>query len=315
MTTNPIQLLRTARQAIQKQDFVTAIDSLKQLVDHAHDEGDTVAEARHLGNLALLHNRLGMSDDALLLLERALKLAQDQGDKLTEDGLLGNIGNILREVGRYDEAIDYLKRALALAEEIDDVRGRGIWLSNLALVYDDLEQADKAATLHEMSVGIARDLNDQRGLAQRLGNLGNSLMANGQVVQALEHYQEAVEMHRKLGEKPALAVRLGVIGNIYSEMGRVVAQPDQKERYFVLALAHYRETLHLARELADHVTEAILLRGMGNVYGNMANYTEAINNFVAAYRSFEAQGMGDQLPALQESIDMAKRLRDEQQSR
>ncbi len=311
MTETATELLRAARVAIQQQDFPSAIQALEKLVQVAHAAGDSPAEMRHLGSLALLYNRLGMSEEALAHLETALQLAQTHNDRVTEGGLLGNTGNILRELGRHDEAIARLNQALVVAQEIGDVRGRGIWLSNLALVYDDVERPDQAHPLHIESVRIARDLRDKRGLAQRLGNLGNNLMSMGQILQALEHLQEAASLYRQLGDHPALTLWLAVLGNIYAELGSAASGEARKTNYFVQALASYREALRLSRSLSDAVTEANILRGMGNVYGNLGDYTEAISNFVAAMRLYEDLGLTDQLPMLQEYIDLAKALRDQ----
>ncbi|MEO0561151.1 MAG: tetratricopeptide repeat protein, partial [Chloroflexota bacterium] len=64
------------------------------------------------------------------------------------------------------------------------------------------------------------------------------------------------------------------------------------------------------RDLNDTVSEAALLRGMGNVYGNMGDYAEAITHFQEALTRFESLGMTEQLEKLRENIALAKQLRD-----
>lgn len=196
---NSGQLQRQLRIALQNGDYAEAIACLEQAAAAAHEAKDRAAEGRHLGNLALIYNRLQRPDMALRYFQQALALARAEGDRITEDGLLGNMGNILRELRHFDEAIEHLNQALLIAQEIGDVRGRGIWLSNLGLVYDDLEQPAKAADYHAQSVVIARQLQDWRGLALRLEKLGNTLLNTGNHEESLQCFVEAYQLYEALG--------------------------------------------------------------------------------------------------------------------
>ncbi|MDL1885061.1 tetratricopeptide repeat protein [Anaerolineae bacterium CFX8] len=305
------QLLRRVRLALQQADYPTAVASLEKAVAAASAAGDTSSAGRHLGNLALIyHQRLQQPDVALRYFEQALVIARADGDRLTEDGILGNMGNILRELGRYDEATSYLNQALFIAQEIGDVRGRGIWLSNLGLVYDDLHRFSEAIEVHKEAVAVARLLRDQRGLVGRLGNLGNSYQTAGQHTEALKCFHEAAALYREMGEKEAAALRLGIIGNIYSELGRSAPSEFEARICFDLALDVYQDTLALARELGDLAAEAELMSGLGNVYGNMGDYTRAVEHFTASYNLFAQLGLHDRLPHLQRNIDLAAAYRD-----
>ena len=305
------QLLRQVRLALQNQDYPEAIVGLELAAKLAHEAGDLSTEGRHLGNLALIYHKIGHPDTALQYFERALQGARAEDDRVTEDGLLGNMGNILRELRRFDEAIDYLNQALLIAQEIGDVRGRGIWLGNLGLVYDDMNRAAEAVPLHEQSVFVARQLRDQRGLASRLGNLGNSHVASGDFTTALKCFHEAVGVYRDLGDKREWALRLGIIGNIYSELGRQSPSDFEAKLCFDLALDAYQQTLELARELADGVSEAELLSSLGNVHGNMGHYDKAIEYFQSAYQLFANLGLADRLEHLQNNINLALSFRDQ----
>ncbi len=310
---DPIQLLRAARQAIQTADYRTAIDCMRLLVRHARETDDTLAESRHLGNLALLHNRIGQSEEALTCMEQALVLARQQNDRVTEDGLLGNMGNVLRELGRHDEAVEKLNEALVVAQEIGDLRGRGIWLGNLGLVYDDLGEPVQAMELHGKAVDVARQLQDKRGLAQRLGNLGNSALAAGYQSEALEHFRETVEIYSELGDRPARALRMGIMGNIYAELGRIEEDPTRTIEYLTLAEDYYLKTLSEARDLGDSETEAALLRGLGNVYGNWGRYDDAVQHFKAARDVYLGMAMDAEADETQRDIEVARELRDARQ--
>jgi tetratricopeptide (TPR) repeat protein len=307
--TDQAQLLRRVRLALQNNNYEEAIQGLTEAAESSRQAGDIAGEGRHLGNLALIYYRVQRPDMALQYFERALASARTEGDRATEDGILGNMGNILREIQRYDEAIDYLNQALLIAQEIGDLRGRGIWLANLGLVYDDLHRYHDAVDTHKESVNVARKIHDQRGLASRLSNLGNSYLAAGEHSEALKCYHEVVAVYKELGDKGEAALRMGIIGNINSELGRSAPNDFESNFYYGLALDAYRDTLALAQELGDKVGEGDLLTSLGNVYGNMGEYDQAINHFTAAYQVFEGIGLQDRLDYLQNNLNLAHNYR------
>jgi tetratricopeptide (TPR) repeat protein len=263
-----------------------------------------------LGNLALIYYRMRQPQRALQHFQQALVCAQNEGDKLTESGLLGNIGNILRELGRHEDAIIHLQQALQIALETGDLRGRGIWLGNLGLVYDDLQQPHRAIELHTQAVIIARQFQDLRGLSSRLANLGNSHVSAGDYLSAIHHFEEAVKLHEQLGDQRELALRLGIIGNLYAELGRTAVDLNAADQYFDHALRYYQRTLTMARVAGDAVSEAHLLRSIGNALANSAQYNAAIEQYRAAYRLFEQLGMSEPLVDLRNNIDLATQYRD-----
>ena len=299
-----IQLQRRLRDALQSGDYSSAIAFLQQAVTLARESQDRAAEGRHLGNLALIYNRLQRPHDALTYFQQALELARAEGDRITEDGLLGNMGNILREIGRYDEAVDYLNRALLIAQEIGDMRGRGIWLSNIGLVYDDLRSPQKALEYHQQSVEVARQLHDARGLAMRLIKLAASHYTLGDFPSALQAYGEALDLCRVINDMSSALECLTNIGHVYHE----AARQSNTDRFFQRAVEAYRNGLAIAREQMNPVAEAELLAGLGSAYGNLGNMTEAVEQFAAAQRLYSTLGQPDRSAAMQESIKLAQSL-------
>jgi tetratricopeptide (TPR) repeat protein len=146
-----------------------------------------------------------------------------------------------------------------------------------------------------------------------LGHLGNSYVSLGEYEKALEHFQNAVDILRQVGEKTELALRLGIMGNLYSQLGRSTKSREQASKYFGQALNHYIETLELARETEDKSSEAYLLRSIGNAYGNLGQYDQAIDQFRMASLIFATLGLTDDYDETQHSIDLAVSYRDKAQ--
>jgi len=291
---DPSQVLRQVRLALQNENFQTAIYWLEQAVNSASRDGDHSAEGRHMGNLALVHYRLGQRERALECFQVALASAREDSDLVTEEGLLGNIGNIMREIGRFGDAISYLTQALAISHEIDDRRGRGIWLGNLGLVYDDIDQPDQAIPLHQQAIEIARMIYDKRGLAARLGHLGNSCVSLGDYQLALTAFIESAQAHRELGDHAVLAQRLGVIGNLYGKLARASDNSYVRRELLEKALSHYVETLVLARTVNDQHSQAELLRAIGGISADLGAYTAALGYLRDAAKLYRQLGMNDQ---------------------
>lgn len=304
MSQAPADLLRMARTAIQRHDYVTAMRAMQQLVIHDQETQQPELEMIHRSNLALMQNRLGFSDEALDNLEQALKLARQQHSPASESGIQGTIGGILREMGRFDEAQKALNAALIIARQIGDQRGEGNWLHHLALVYDDIDQHKQAQTYHAHAIAISRHLQDQRNLAYRLSNLGACLLKQGKTGEAITQYEEAIKIDRQLNDMSALLVHVNVLGNIYHSQ----YQTSGETEHLTLSTAYYREARHIARDQNDPISEARILVNMGMNYGYMKNYREALSCFYAARDQFNALNMPDQSASLQPYIEEAEKL-------
>jgi tetratricopeptide (TPR) repeat protein len=292
--TDPVQIHRRLRQALQHDDYQTAVVCLQEAVEQAREAGDLAAAGRHLGNLALLHNRMGQPETALTCFEQALACVRVADDRMTEDGLLGNMGNILRELGRYDEAREHLLAALRIAQEIGDVRGRGIWLSNLGLVYDDLGQREQAIEYHSQAIGVARQLQDQRGLAARLRKLSDSFLAAGNPVEALKCLGEALTIYTDIGDQGELLAGLRVGAVIHEQLGRAAASAPEAQIYFHNSYEYARHALALARALTDRPAEAALYLHLGTILGLLGDYAAGQQYAQAAAALFGALNLLDQ---------------------
>ncbi|MCC6615467.1 MAG: tetratricopeptide repeat protein [Anaerolineae bacterium] len=303
------KLLRQVRQALQKDDFSTALSALTSLIQDAREAEDHAALARHHGSIALVHHRLGQLDAALEHFVLALESARVIGDPAMESGLLGNAGKILRELRRFDDAIAYLENALALAVDAGDERGRGLWFSHLALVYDDMSEFGYSIPLHQQSIVVARSLRDLRGLAARLGYIAHSYIRHGDAPSALVHLQEAVMLDRDLDDKPSLAGRLATIGNLYVGLAQRTNTRSGMQYCFVRALDHLRQSLNLAHETGDVLMQADILRVMGDIFYQSGDYDQAINHLDTAYQMFSGLGYEAPLIDLERAVAQAQAAR------
>src|SRR6185436_7424542 len=125
-------------------------------------------------------------------------------------------------------------------------------------------------------------------------------------LEAIPHFEEAMFIYEMLGERRELALRLGIVGNLYSELGRIAPSQHEADDYFKRAIDYYTRTLEISRELNDPISEAELLRSLGNVYGNSGAYDKAIQHFREAKVLFDRLGMQKQSAEIQQSIQLAR---------
>jgi tetratricopeptide (TPR) repeat protein len=299
-------LLRRVRQALQQENFPDAIDALREAIAVAQQTGDQAAQGRHLGNLALIYNRLQQPDEAIRCLEQALALARADKDRLTESGILGNMGNILREMGEYEQALSALSQAVEQAEATGDVRGKGIWYSNIGLTYDDLRYWVEAIRFHKEAVTIARQLNDQRSLNTRLEHLARSYLAAEQATEAIKCLHETVAIRRSLQELAEASYQLGWIGSIYAELGLKSSSDFEADFYYNLAQDTYESALLTARDSGNAVAMAEIHTYLGSLYGNRGQYPAAYDHFRAAYDLFASLNHTDQMTYAAEGMRLAE---------
>lgn len=306
--TDLLQLQRRLRLALQQDNFAEAIICLQETITLVQASGDRSAEGRHLGNLALLHYRVGQVDESLHCFEQALMIVREIGDRVTEEGLLGNMGNILREIGQYEQAIAYLNHALLIAQEVGDMRGRGIWLSNLGLVYDDLADNDHAVDYHQQSVTVAREIHDQRGLAARLHKLGNSFYTACHYEQAQVYFFESLTLYGILGDMAGLREMLVQLGMVHQWLA-ADSLDDAGSDHQRKAIGYLRQAQSMAQEAGDSFATAELSVLLGDALGNNGDYAAAYAEFAHAYHLFMTLNRKDELATVRQRLEQADALR------
>lgn len=153
----------------------------------AREREDTVANAQILNNVAVMKMVEGETDDAVLLLNRAILLAQRGGDIRGLAFMYNNLGLIYSgsPLGDHFAAIPFVEMALALLEGSIDVLARLYVLNNNIVIYEQahLEPARRfraqwASVLKEFTTAYPSRAADSEYLdfsRNSLGALGDGL--------------------------------------------------------------------------------------------------------------------------------------------
>ncbi|MEM9218654.1 MAG: tetratricopeptide repeat protein [Cyanobacteria bacterium P01_F01_bin.150] len=126
------QLLSEGIEYYQVSQFPQALEKWQQALALYRQLDSGAGEAKILGNIGLIHNRLGDHTQALGFYEQSLAIAREIGDRATEAKSLTQIGNTHQLLGDYSRALDFHEQGLVITRDIGDRAGEGQTLGNIS---------------------------------------------------------------------------------------------------------------------------------------------------------------------------------------
>jgi len=228
------------------------------------------ARAWALRAVALLAVQQSDHEVAEALGGEALALFRELGDQRGAGWALNVLAWNAMHRGDYGRARLLYEQAADAHRATGDERLEHAALSSLAMVASAERDAPRAVSLNREVVARARREGSTRSLALALNNLGASHDIAGEEEQARHAYEESVALNRQIANKPLLAVTLSNLG--YTMW--VTAPAD--------ALAHFRESLELSREVEDQRTIAYCLEGAARIFLERGNATHVAGLLGAA---------------------------------
>lgn len=248
--------LAVARARLAAGEYDSAIASARRASLDAAASGDPLLEAQALALLAeaLVHGLRGLDQEAVGLLDRALRLA-------AQAGAIDLAADIERETGYVSFlAADYggagvaLHRSLALAERAAD-RGRaGRARTILAACRSDEGALDEAQALVTTALEDLDSAGDRRWHAYALSILARVRLLAGAPAEAADLAQRSIAGAREAGWTALVPFPMTFAGEALLAAGDSVA-----------AASVFGEALAMAEEMGDPCWEALSLRGLALV--------------------------------------------------
>ncbi|MGD0703173.1 MAG: tetratricopeptide repeat protein [Trebonia sp.] len=248
----------------------------------AGDQGDRLAEAGALTDLADIQYLTGDYPAAAGALSRALELTGDLGDRLAEASALTEFGVLQQATGEYAGATASLTRALELSRDRGDLLGEANARNNLGVVQFLTGNFPASAASQEQALELYRGLGDQLGEASALNGLGGVQQATGSYPAAVVSLTQALELYRGLGDRIGEAYAIGNLGAVQCITGDLGP-----------AAASMTAALELYRDLGSRNGEADILSNLGSLQRMTGDYPAAaitLNQALGLYRD-----LGDQL--------------------
>ena len=254
----------------------TALQILQRGADRVSDElaDQPLTQARLQATIGRVYEKMGLFDEAMQLVEQALKtrqllLGEDHLD-IAQSAV--QLGNLYRELGNHSEAEPLLERALEIREHLlgpfhPDV---ALSLNHLAVLYEKSSRYPEAEPLYRRALEIQeKELGpDHIDLAVSLTNLAILMARQDKVAESEPLFRRVLEIERnELGEDhPRVPL---------AYMNLAIALKMQER--FEEAEPLYERAIEIQERVLgpDHPTLAGTIQNLANLYLRQGRYEEA----------------------------------------
>jgi CHAT domain-containing protein/tetratricopeptide (TPR) repeat protein len=251
-----------------------ALKAWQSLGGRSEPEG----EASTCNNLGTLLDQLGETEEALILLKRAVKLFTGSEDTLFEARTNNNLGFVYSNIGEHEEAYKYYSRAQEIykaRKEANDQPLHALTMHNIGVHFLNKGEPNKARQYLDQALDMRKA--DARGKALTQYVIALALGATGQKREALKLLEEEVlPFHRRVGDLAKEAITLGTTGAFKRQL-------NDKEG----ALADFNLALEKSQAQSDRNIEGSILAKVGGLENELGNLTVAEQRLGQAIAIFE----------------------------
>jgi DNA-binding SARP family transcriptional activator/ATP/maltotriose-dependent transcriptional regulator MalT len=282
----------------------TAADVIEQIAPRLVQQGQARALAEWIDRLpadpamprpelqvwrARAAYKLQELDEALRLIEDAVRVLRERADTRGLVLALSVRGEVQRRKGFYDESLATFGEARTLLEfaEDEDVQLTGDVLRNLGVTHTITGDLDAAVEELEEARRLLEQVGDLQGIGMTCGSLAQCYSSRGEPMPALGALQRAQSAFERVGNTFELGATLNNTGMVYYYLG----EHEQ-------ALQVYERALRLVRGTGDAVNEVAIMAGIAETYRNMGRFDDSL----AMYEQVEPLARSLQLPYFQAEV-------------
>jgi CHAT domain-containing protein/tetratricopeptide (TPR) repeat protein len=251
--------------AYSRSDYSSALTAWEKCLSAEERRGNRVRVAATLGNIGVIHRRLGANAKALEYQERSLKLSEELEDRSGVAATLFKIGKIHEHLGAYAKALEFQERALRIREELGDRPGFAGSLLSIGNIHEKLGGYAKALEIYERSLNLMEELGNREGVAGSLLSIGNIHEKLGGYAKALEIYERSLNLMEELGNREGVAAGLDNIGVIHERLGS-----------YARALEFHERSLQIEAAIGNRAGVATSLRNIGVIHERLGSYARAL---------------------------------------
>ncbi|MDP2956808.1 MAG: serine/threonine-protein kinase [Longimicrobiales bacterium] len=257
---------------------------------------EPIVQARLMATMGTVYQGLGLYDDALALLSRALALREASLDPTSPEiaESLSRLGDLQLRRGDLEASEANLKRALAIQEaalgpDADEVGHTLLLLGGTILARGRPDEAEpllaRSLQIEERTLGPDHDM-----MPVIIQNLGTVAYYKGRFTEAGQYWSRAIALReRRFGaDDPGIAPSLNNLGGVYFLEGRF----DEALAAYARARAIYTQSLE-----PDHPRFGIVYTNIGETYAALGRYQEAEELLVEALRLKE-RGLSPDEPGI-----------------
>jgi CHAT domain-containing protein/Tfp pilus assembly protein PilF len=220
------------------------------------------------------------TSDAIVYLLKA----RDTYHEIGEDGLAvlltGEIGTYYLYAKSYEKAISYFQEALRVGESMDNALVKMLALGSIGCCYGLIGDHEKAKNFFEMSLDLTSKIKMTSYskafidiLSSIVNYVANENVDRSRYLTALRYYEYALNFNRLTGNLKIRGAIHGLMGFIYSDLYQ-----------FNKSIEHHQQSLQIARDTKDFITEENDLSSIALDYKNIGEYDKAIEYYMQALK-------------------------------
>lgn len=210
------------------------------------------------------YRAVGNYQDALTLLDSCLILYPDENPDYCR--IIISKGSLFLLSGKNEEAKKFYDEGYSRAKRSKNQKEEAKALINLAILDDYNGNINEAQKKLNLALNLAKDIEDIELQAIIYSETGVSYTYSGEIVEARKNYEKSFELFRKLKNSERLANLSANIGSLYIQTAN-----------FSAAIKSFEEGLKYAGE--NTVSKILNLRGLGDLYSNLSDYSKALEYY------------------------------------
>jgi CHAT domain-containing protein len=245
--------------------------------------------------------------------EKAINLAREIESEEHELRSLRELSLSLLYGDDIDNFLSLNQQALEIARRIRHRQEEVRCLFNIGFYYRNKDNFSQALKNYEEALSLARNIKDQYNESGCLTNIGEIYIQLGNYEKALEYQESVLKIDRELLEDDDkyasyVAMDLNNIGVSYQKKFRF---QSRNEDDLIKALASYKESLRIARNIENVEAEIEAAGNTGFAYIDLENYPEALKYSKLALEKTEASQAHEQKAHLCINIGIIYSMQDD----
>ncbi|OWY25494.1 CHAT domain-containing protein [Sphingobacteriales bacterium UPWRP_1] len=254
-------------------NYPASVQHMRQAAQIALSEigaTDTIT-ARVLTRLGTAYDVWGKYDSAMIAYQQAAAIFEiHHTEDATVATLQKNIGNIYGRRMDYQQATDHLSEALRIRLQLNDLEVAARIYNDLGIVYQNWNDFDNALQHFNRSLNLLKPNDGFRAVV--FTNIAASYQGQQQYGKAGNYLQKALQLF------------IDQYGNTHEYVSAAylsMAQVQQQQGNFELAIAGYRQSLAIARQLygQKHRDITRIYAGLAGAYANISQPEQALQYY------------------------------------
>lgn len=219
--TRGLVLSNAANNSVDRGDIESAEAFFNEAIAIARRLGDDVAEATRRGNYGWYMLAIGKPQQALTILESALRQSQSFNLPLQVAIQTDNIGLAHDQLNNYPRALEYHRQALERVESLNAPHWDNLFRVNLAETLIALAEMEEVPTLLDAALAYGRSIEDVEVVLRALIAQARLKIAEGQTSAAVALLDEALPLARRADMRRILAEALSLSSQQQAALGQV----------------------------------------------------------------------------------------------